>query len=462
MGSRLHLKNKVKVKASARLVIVAASITFIAIVSFLIYNLFIDTEDTLASSEDNNMADFSYRIPLIMDKSFIRGAEVFEEFSVAVVLEHEDFKSIHNGGKIVNSIEPDIAFTKNDGTTMLPYLIENYDPVKGKLTAWLNIDSLSTNVSDTMFVYYSSTVTRKISKHAATPQDMKGRWHFNRDAHAYMGQVQFAKLTGSKNVYGKIGGAKHFDGKNGDMAAYNFNKNLMTDESFTLSMWVKPIEIGKNQVILSTFDDMGGGYYLALNEQLQPEFVFNAANDKKISSLQGKTEKLELDQWHHIAVVVNAKSLLMSVYIDGIPEKDMIIPSSMKPSALGMMLGKRHFDENSATNAALDELQIFNTAKSSSWVATTFFNQSKASKIFSLGSPESFKVTDVRVQDKSKTAQAGSEEANAEHLLKQYKMHEQMLDKKAQELKAKSSNPAEIQARLDNIKRIANSKGEQN
>jgi hypothetical protein len=462
MGSRLHLKNKVKVKASARLVIVAASITFIAIVSFLIYNLFIDTEDTLASSDENRMADFSYRIPLLMDKSFIRGAEVFEEFSVAVVLEHEDFKSIHNGGKIVNSIEPDIAFTKKDGTTMLPYLIENYDPVKGKLTAWLNIDSLSSNVSDSMYVYYSSTVSRKISKHAGTPQDMIARWHFNKDANAYMSQVQFAKLTGSKNVYGKLGGAKLFEGKNGDMAAYNFHKNLMTEESFTMSLWVKAMEKGKNQVILSTFDDMGGGYYLALNEKLQPEFVFNASNDKRISSLQSKTEQLETDKWHHIAVVVNTKSMLLSIFIDGIPEKDILIPASMKASALGMMLGKRHFDENSTINAAIDELQIYNTAKSSSWIATTYFNQAKAAELFSLGFPESFKVTDVRIQDKSKSAQAGSEEANAEHLLKQYKMNEQMLDRKAQQLKAKSSNPEDIQARLDNIKRIANSKGEQN
>jgi len=458
MRPRLHqkLKNRVKVSASVRLIVAGAAITALVAIGFIIYALFGDREVTLAGSDENKLLDFSYRVPVLIDKSFIRGQETFYDFPLAIVLQHNDFKSIQHGGRIINTNEPDFAITKQDGISSLNFSIEHYDPISGSLTAWINYDTLNTKISDSLYVYYSSTVPRKASKLNAVPKDMTAKMSFHKDANAYCHQLVQTKSTGTKNANGIVGGAKLFNHTAGDMAHVNFHKGFTLGESFTMSVWVKPIASGKKQTILSTFDEMDGGYMLTLNEKLQPEFIFLNEKNQKVSSLQNKNEPIEINTWNHIAIVGDPKSMTLNVYVNGVPEKSIPINSQIKASALGMMLGMKQFDEHPSLHAMIDELQIFNTAKSPVWIASSFFNQAKAKELFAFGTPESLETTDATLQSKNKSALDNAAELDAETLIKQYKQNEKLLNKKALELKAKSSNPEEIQARLNYIRKVAN------
>ncbi|MFN4123665.1 MAG: LamG-like jellyroll fold domain-containing protein [Flavobacteriales bacterium] len=458
MSPRLHLKNKVKVRASVRLVIASVAITAIVAICFIIYQTLIKTEDTLAGIEEGRLSNFTFRVPLIIDKSFIRSGEPMLDFHAAVVLQHEQLRALSNGGNLVNVKDPDIAFTKADGVSGIAHLIENYDPVKGTITAWLRFDTLSNTMNDTVYLYFSSTVPRQSVRHAAIPDMLKMRWHMDKELRADAGVFLSGKSNGTQVVNGMIGNARKFIAGQNDFISYNHHKGFVPEGSFTISLWIKPEKINRVQTLISTKDDMGGGFYLQLNEKLQPNFVITTQNDKEISTLHGKTEQLESGKWQHIAVVFEANSLQLQLYVDGIAEKTILLPALAKNSALGWAFARKHFDVESSLDAVIDEVQFYHQAKNSSWIASAYFNQANAPSLFSFGKVQSFEVSDLREQERSKKGMADSEEALSESMLNYYRNNEQIIEKKMLELKAKSANPEEIQARLDNIRRIAKEK----
>ena len=458
MAPRLHLKNKVKVRNSVRLVVTAATITALLAVSFIIYLYFVKTEDSIAGVEEGRLSNFTYRIPLIMDKSFIRSGDALIDFHASVVLQHEQLRALSNGGNIVNIKDPDIAFSKSDGVSGIAHLIESYDPVKGSITAWLRFDTLHTSMNDTVYLYFSSTVPRQSVRHAAVPDGLKMRWHMDKELRADAGIFVSGKNSGTQLSNGIIGKARLFSASQNDFISYNHHKGFAPEASFTLSFWIKPEKKGKSQTIFSTKDDMGGGFFLQLNEKLQPYFVITTQQDKEISTLQNKTDPLELGKWHHIAVVVETNALQVHLYVDGIAEKTALLSALPKHSALGWAFGRKHFDTESSLDAHLDEVQFYHQAKNAPWIASTYFNQANAANLFSFGKVESFEVSDLREQERSKKGISDSEEAMSEGMLNYYRNNEQIIEKRMLELKAKSANPDEIQARLDNIRRIAKEK----
>lgn len=458
MSPRLHLKNKVKVRASVRLVIVSVAITAIVAIGFIIYQTLIKTEDTLAGIEEGRLSNFTFRVPLIIDKSFIRSGEPMIDFHAAVVIQHEQLRALSNGGSIVNVKDPDIAFTKADGVNGIAHLIENYDPVKGAITAWLRFDTLSTTMNDTVFLYFSSTVPRQSVRHAAIPDGLKMRWQMDKELRADAGVFVSGKSSGTQLTKGMIGHARRFAAPQNDFISYNYHKGFSPDASFTISLWIRPEKLNGLQTVFSTKDDMGGGFYLQLNEKLQPSFVITTQNDKEVSTLHSKTEQLEIGKWQHIAVVFEANSLQLQLYVDGIAEKTILLPAFAKNSALGWAFARKHFETQSSLDAIVDEVQFYHQAKNAAWIASTYFNQANAANLFAFGKVQSFEVSDLREQERSKKGMIDSEDALSESLLNYYRNNEQIIEKRMLELKAKSANPEDIQARLDNIRRIAKEK----
>jgi len=83
-------------------------------------------------------AGFAFRKPVTIDGTRVVGGPHLD-FPVLVSVIDAQLRTVANGGGVESASGYDIAFRAADGTTVLDYEIEYYDPVNGRLTAWVRL-----------------------------------------------------------------------------------------------------------------------------------------------------------------------------------------------------------------------------------------------------------------------------------------------------------------------------------
>lgn len=105
-----------------------------------------------------------------------QASEVIEGFVLLVKEEGGWLKSVTNGGQVESPDGFDIRFELEDGTK-LPHEIERYDPVAGRLVAWVRIPQWDIATPLTLFLYYGKAgLTATEADPAATWQDYLAVW----------------------------------------------------------------------------------------------------------------------------------------------------------------------------------------------------------------------------------------------------------------------------------------------
>lgn len=97
-------------------------------------------------------------------------------------------------------------------------------------------------------------------------------------------------------------------------ASLNFT-NILTDNPFSISMWVKPTDLGSDQYLLNKSDNLlGGEYQLILKTGGSIELVLIGIPG--VNSLIVTTNSnLVLDEWNHVTVTYNGSSLAGGINI---------------------------------------------------------------------------------------------------------------------------------------------------
>jgi hypothetical protein len=156
MKPRLQLKpkNKVRVSTSIRLVVAGAVFATLVAIGFLVYYNFGTSSDTWAVGE-SRFSGYNWRKKITFDRTMIQGDAPLINFPLLITLKDPDLRHISRGGKMIHIKGNDIRFSKSDGQSPLLSQIEQYNPETGELLAWVMLDTLSNQTSNSLYLYFS-------------------------------------------------------------------------------------------------------------------------------------------------------------------------------------------------------------------------------------------------------------------------------------------------------------------
>ncbi|RLI67943.1 hypothetical protein DRO91_09620, partial [Candidatus Heimdallarchaeota archaeon] len=162
--------------------------------------------------------DWGYRKKITIDHTKVNAD--LTNFAILYKVTDPDLKDTNHSGHVGQSDGGDILFTKSDGTTKLDHEIEKYSSSTGELTAWVEIDSLSSTTDTEIYIYYgNSTCSDQWNTNGAWESSLKmvqhleetSGTHYDSTSNNNNGTPQGGL---NQNVDGQVDGADSFDGEN--------------------------------------------------------------------------------------------------------------------------------------------------------------------------------------------------------------------------------------------------------
>jgi hypothetical protein len=300
----------------------------------------------------------------------------------------------------------DILFTDSDKVTKLSHEIESYTSASGTLVAWVQVPSLSSTVSKTIYLYYGNATAGDQQNVSGTwRSEYKGVWHLSQSptvaapqfrdstSNANHGTAQGSMPSGAQ-VAGKVNGSITLNPT--ATSHYISTAVLQTNpQVFTVEAWVKT-NVASGKAIVN-FEDIQTGSAATNNYDRslyvgtdgRPRFVLWDGSAARIAS---GSSSIANDQWHHLAGSYNGST--MSLYVNG-----ALVATAASSSAQVFngywRFGSYH--ETPYTNAAdgylpgtIDEIRVSNTAWPTSTITTRYNNQSSPSTFFSVAAEEGY------------------------------------------------------------------------
>jgi uncharacterized protein (UPF0333 family) len=340
---------------------------------------------------------WTYRKPITIDNAKVPNNNQ-TDFPVLVDITDSDLAAN------AQSDGDDIYFTSSNGTTRLDHEIESYTSVSGRLTAWVEVPTLSTSEDTVLYMYYGNgSASSQQNPTGVWDSFSKGVWHLSDNAAstAVLESTSNPNVgaavanTDTKDTEGKIGNALTFNGTNDHILVTDDN-SLDFTTAFTMEGWVKPNageldfsmfskwQLASYSYGMETANDGSGTasqIFIYTDANGDPN---NADNCDFVSNAGAITP----NQWTHVAIVYNSGSAF-KLYING---------SSFAGTAGGtcgtvfagtsaVSLGK--IDTNSGRLAGLlDEIRFSSTPRSADWIATEYNNQNATSTFYQIGTAE--------------------------------------------------------------------------
>jgi len=346
-----------------------------------------ELSETFASADW--LDGWKYRRQLTINSSLVD--ESLTNFPVLVVLDTSffDFTKAKENGE-------DIRFTSSDGTTLLAYEIERWDKNGGKAEIWVKIPSVS-DISDTDFFIYYGNPDASDAQSPANVWDSCAMVLHMKEASGTRKDSTLNNNDGTPNAVTKalserIDGADSFDGSTSYINVLNSASLNFGTGSFSYSFWFYS-KAGTTQDII---DKKGGtatstyaGYKLTISSVAETGFsavLGDGTNNVRLDT--GPDSRRAGNVWAYFTVVVDRALQTMVIYIDGESRVSASISSigsvtNTNPLRLGSQTpsGSRYF------NGYLDEVRIYNVARSAAWVKASY--NSEKNTLLTYGSEES-------------------------------------------------------------------------
>lgn len=452
---QLKPKNKVKVKASVKLAYAGAVFAITVAVAFLVYYNFGTSEKSIAN-ENIRLHGFGQRAQVVISNKIYRGDSPLYDFPLLVSVKSDNLKHVSKGGQVIHPKGYDIRVTKIDGVSILSSQVDSYNNETGEINIWVSIDTLSRNRNNDLFLYYGNPTVKAELPPVIWSNGYQAVWHLNGNLNAANTRKIKTTTIGIQTSEGLYGKAMRFSPLKKDYASIAYLENLDMKSDFSISAWINLSELGKKQVVLSNQGDTPGGYSLFIDEANKLSVSFINGSGKIIEMKnQSSGEKLELDRWYHVAGVFSKEDKELITYIDGIEDRKITVTDIPFPSASELQIGRTKFEKESYFNGSIDELRISSIVRNQQWFATAFFNESLTNQHFSLGKSEDLALTTLEV--KTNKSQLLLQDSNNRTMGEKNNNLQSDLNTVAstQVPGVLSTNIDVIQARLNNIKRVA-------
>ncbi|MDM8564110.1 PA14 domain-containing protein [Candidatus Halobeggiatoa sp. HSG11] len=179
------------------------------------------------------------------------------------------------------------------------------------------------------------------------------------------------------NLSAHVSGSMSFDG-NGDYV--HLPTNPVSSGTVTIEHWVKPDDIGDDQILVYASNVSGDGFgnsgsYLEVHTAIRgSKAYFNYQDGSNTLGLTG-LNTLKVGKWYHIAVTYDTDGL-MSLYVDGVYQ-DSSSGSFANKSASRSYIGRPANDSKTSRyfDGTLDEVRIWNYVRTQTEIQDNMYKQ---------------------------------------------------------------------------------------
>lgn len=350
------------------------------------YELYSNGEITVSESSNNlvgDMVSWRKRMQISVNTAATGSAteKGISHFLLPVTLSKDNFSF-----RDAKAHGEDIRFRSSKGIE-LPYSIEVWDTNNELAEIWIAIDTVLPDSAEQVVNIYWGNENALNDQNPLTVYDtskgLRAVWHFSTGS-VFHDASSFAHNGinyGSVESVGVVGQGRGFDAT-GEKQYIDIGprESLKIKKDITFSAWIKPGK--KPQFWESAFaflhDDMAqeSGFSLTyFDEKWRFMIVTEDENSNMIQVFSG-SDSVNVGEWNHIAATYDG--VMLHFYHNGELCESRPLTGNIKWSEnpkycrIGMF---KDSNEEWGYNGAIDEIQIYSTAKSSDWVKLTYYTQ---------------------------------------------------------------------------------------
>ena len=310
------------------------------------------------------------------------GTQNLTDFPVLVDITQSWLRTIGNGGHVTSNNGYDILFTDTDNAR-LDHEIESYDPVTGRLVAWVRVPVLSSSGPSLIRMLFGNPgITSDPSTETTWISSYKGVWHLSNneldDATSFNNDLT---NNGTTDTPGLIEESRNFDGNNDNLRANTttgFGGNAYNQ---TISAWGRHTSApdgtsnimvlqraGSTSAIQMGFREVSGSYRVV---------VWNWGG----GALLWSNFLPSANEWHYYIYTFDGTT--HRLYIDGVEASTSTAATTQGAVPqfvyLGSYSGGEYFE------GRIDESRYSLTTKTEGWISTEYNNQSSPGTFVSAG-----------------------------------------------------------------------------
>lgn len=340
--------------------------------------LIVSVMNSFGQPEDYSQWAHSKNIIINTGSSGYGIAQDIQNFPYLVRLDKDgfDFSQAKDKGE-------DIRFANASGAH-LRYQIDSWNK-SGKVAAiWVKVDRISGN-NTTQYIkmhWGKSNASDSSSSRAVfeTGNDFAAVWHFSASGRFSDATANGLTLTNNNSTSlqsSVIGEGRSLDGEVSTNLSRSNHQSLNIKNYLTLSAWVKPINVDRDQKVMGKTSNWPPiGYLLGINSRIDPEFWDPSGASHRPSGgliLSGK--------WSYITATWSTGDKALS-YVNG-AEVGSIEASSngLGTNSSEFYIGRPGFSPNGLVyEGDVDEVRVSKTARSADWIRLSYLNQKPGAK----------------------------------------------------------------------------------
>lgn len=295
----------------------------------------------------------------------VSGSTDLTNFPVLMSFTVPDLRTTGNGGFVQDAQGDDITFTAANGTTILSYQRESYDPATGAIEYWVRFPTLSAIADTDFYVYFGNpSITTDQSSINVWDSNYKMVLHLNGDFDDASGEGTNGTNTGTVSTTGQIGLARDFDSNNDLITVVdNGVSPLDISGNITISLWVRIANLNNGPDIITKGNYLDG-YSVWVDGNGILRFQIN--ND----ALTSPTNQIANNIWSYLTFT-RASNGDRSIYTNGALVASDNSVESFSVSDDDLTISTTTYDYL----GDIDEVRISNITRSADWIATEFNNQ---------------------------------------------------------------------------------------
>lgn len=324
--------------------------------------------------------DWAYRKPVTIDAGPQGGAIGGDAGRTPVLLR------LHTGNfsfEGVNESGADLRFVAGDDKTVLNHQIEQFDPLLGIALVWVDVPAVSAGSLQQIWMYYGNPKAPASGNgQRSFDPDYTLVYHFAeanvpaRDSTAYGNNSQSAVVTKDGTIIGRgaqLGAAPLMLPASPSLA-------LQAGAPFTFSAWVRPDQLGAQQVIYARRD--GASELVIGIDQGVPFVQVNGQRSRPGQPVQA-------GQWSHVAVNADGRAVTLFVGGRAAATLPLALPALNTPAAIGAPLtGGAAETSGTPFAGAIDELRLSKIARPAPLLLADAVSQGAESRLTAFGPDE--------------------------------------------------------------------------
>ncbi len=280
----------------------------------------------------------------------------------------------------------DLRFLAADGTTLLPHMVESFDPLLNEAFAWVLVPDVAPGARSEISVYYGNPAAPLPATPAPYDADTLLAYHFAGSGAPAdsSGMGNSAAGPGVSAPGSMIGSGLRLSGNAPLTIPASPSLARTAGQPLTWSAWVKLAAVAERAVLFSWGND-AAAFHLAFASGAP---VIEVRTGVAAPLRSSAATALKPGDWHHLAVVATAAGGI-TLYVDGAEASrlDAALPALDAPASLGADLARAN-----GFAGEIDQLVISGVARPAAWVKFAAIGQSGSSeslKLVALGQDES-------------------------------------------------------------------------